>query len=143
MEKNPHLTGCTRPRPSIPRSCPCRSVHTPCSSLFPGYPPLYISGCALPPSNFLVSLHSSHPPPHPLSHSLFFLSHPPTQQSSPAISVPFRSLWENNSLRQAEGERFGDQGHVIGGGGGEHPGGRGGRWGTAGYLSKLHASGGS
>lgn len=129
-------------RPSIPLSCPCPSVHAP-ASLFPlPWLPTTLHLCgALPPSNFLVSLHSSHLPPRPtpppLSHSLFFLSHPPTLQLS-CHFCPVHPLWENNSLWQEEGERFGDQGHVISEGGGS-----GGHWGTAGYLSQLRAKGSS
>lgn len=111
--------------------------HAP-ASLFPlpWLPTTLHLGCALPPSNFLVSLQSSHLPARPpsLSHSLFFLSHPPTLQRS-CHFCPIRPLWENNSLWQAEGERFGDQGHVIKGGRGSS-----GQWGTAGYLSQLHAN---
>lgn len=82
--------------------------HAP-ASLFPlpWLPTTLHLGCALPPSNFLVSLHSSHLPARPpsLSHSLFFLSHPPTLQRS-CHFCPIRPLWENNSLWQAEGERL-------------------------------------
>lgn len=83
--------------------------HAP-ASLFPlpWLPTTLHLGCALPPSNFLVSLHSSHLPARPppsLSHSPFFLSHPPMLHRS-CHFCPIRPLWENNSLWQAEGERL-------------------------------------
>lgn len=120
VKQENHLTGCSLSRPSIPLSCPCHSVHAP-ASLFPlpWLPTTLHLCCALPPSNFLVSFHSSHLPPRPTPltvslpfHSvspsnvaalLPFLSRSPTVGKQLIMAGGGRAVWRSRSRHQRGG----------------------------------------